>query len=389
MTAALLPDIPVSATPTPNGTEAAPKRRGGGPKTPGGKERSRRNAIKHGLRAESLLPDDLADAVAQRTTDFAAEFEPGTAYEEFLVGQMALASIRLERCAELSMIDAARSAQRASLCWESDQRMAVDELGSKLPKDPARVATALRRSRQGADWLIERWEALAEILESNGDWNEAQRRLAFDLLGVPAELREGSKRVPAEGDTAGLAALAAREVARLREDREAVLDALDEANRGMAEVGMPLSEGALTMRLRRYEAGFRRTLNWAARELRRARGEDGAGGEPAGVGGPGSESVPRPSLTRAAGDHLVARSVEAERRRQAAPPTPPPPPPPPAPPPAPASRPAPVVSARPSAALSDLFAGVPPLGYSTIAVSAVPAPKGQPRPAAPTSGRPR
>src|SRR5262249_14598434 len=161
--------------------------------------------------------------------------------EEFLVGQMALASVRLDRCAELSMIDAARSAERAMVCWESDQRMAVEELGAKLPKDPARVALALRRGRQGADWLIERWEALGEILESNGGWDEAQRRLAFDLLGVPLELREGSQRVPAEGNTAGLAALAAREVAKLREDREAVLDALDEANRGMAEVGMALT----------------------------------------------------------------------------------------------------------------------------------------------------
>src|SRR5262245_8080201 len=105
MTAALLPDIAVSATPTPTPTDPAPKRRGGGPRTPEGKERSKRNAIKHGLRAKSLLPEDLADAVAKRTEQFAEEFAPETAYEEFLVGQMALASVRLDRCAELSMVD--------------------------------------------------------------------------------------------------------------------------------------------------------------------------------------------------------------------------------------------------------------------------------------------
>src|SRR5262249_45106293 len=145
MTAALLPDVAVTPTPA----EPAPKRRGGGPRTPGGKERSKRNSLKHGLRAESLLPDDLADAVATRTEQFADEFQPQTAYEEFLVGQMALASVRLDRCAELSMVDIARTVERATVCWESDQRMAVEELGAKLPKDPARVALALRRSRQG------------------------------------------------------------------------------------------------------------------------------------------------------------------------------------------------------------------------------------------------
>jgi hypothetical protein len=379
MTAALLPDIAVSATPTPTDIEPAPKRRGGGPRTPGGKERSKRNALKHGLRAESLLPDDLADAVAARTTEFAAEFAPETAYEEFLVGQMALASVRLDRCAGLAMVDSARCAERATICWESDQRMAVEELGSKLPKDPARVATALRRSRQGADWLIERWEALAEILQSNGKWSEAQRRLAFDLLGVPLELCEGSHRVPIEGDTAGLAALAAREVARLKEDREAVLDALDEANCGMAEVGMPLSEDALTMRLRRYEAGFRRALNWAVKELRRVReGTEGEETRSEPSAWPAAAPLPPPSRSRPGEAELpaqVARVETAARGAGAWPPEPAPSPKPPAP------RPLPSV-APVGAPLDDLFAGIPSRPYSTVAVSATPNTSGKAQPAA-------
>src|SRR6267378_6097135 len=43
------------------------------------------------------------------------------------------------------------------------------------------------RSRQGADWLIERWEGLGEALGTNGGWDEPQRRLAFDLLVFQAE----------------------------------------------------------------------------------------------------------------------------------------------------------------------------------------------------------
>src|SRR4051794_38015594 len=56
------PDAPVSTV-----AEAPARRRGGGPRTPEGKERSRRNALSHGCRAEVLTPDDLADTVALRT----------------------------------------------------------------------------------------------------------------------------------------------------------------------------------------------------------------------------------------------------------------------------------------------------------------------------------
>src|SRR4051795_4330999 len=90
-------------------------------------------------------------------------------------------------------------------------------------KDPARVARALSRTKQGADWLLERWEGLGAVLRSNGAWDEAQRRLAFDLLGVPGELRDGSLRIPAAADTPALAALVEAQLARLREDQEACL----------------------------------------------------------------------------------------------------------------------------------------------------------------------
>ncbi|MEA2502149.1 MAG: hypothetical protein QOD01_2260, partial [Actinomycetota bacterium] len=150
-------------------------------------------------------------------------------YEEWLVGQMALASARLDRCAELAIADLRRTVDRALLCWEEDRRKAVEDLGARLPRDPARVAQALGGSRQGADWLIERWEGLGEALGTNGGWDEAQRRLGFDLLGVAPELRNGSTRVPPEADAAALAALVEREAARLRGRRERSLDALDEA----------------------------------------------------------------------------------------------------------------------------------------------------------------
>jgi len=202
------------------------------------------------------------------------------------VGEMARATAKLDRCTELSIIDLQRGIDRAGLCWEADRRKAADDLGARLTKDPGRVARALSRSRQGADWKIERWEGLGEALEANGGWDEAQRRLAFDLLGVEPELRNGSVRVPPEDDAAALAELVAEEIGWLREAQERSLDELDEAEQSMALGGMPLVDDPCTSRLRRYEASSRRELLWANAELRRVR----EGSPPAPTSGPAPDT---------------------------------------------------------------------------------------------------
>src|SRR6185312_10065419 len=159
---------------------------------------------------------------------------------------------------------------RAEQFWELDRRSAAEDLGARLSKDPARIARALRRSRQGADWLIERWDALARIARLRGPWNEDQIRLALDLLGVAPELRQGSERV-SDDDASAQVALAEREAARLRKEQADVLDDLDESDRAMTEAGMPIGEDATSARLRRYEASCRRVFNSAHSELRQLR----------------------------------------------------------------------------------------------------------------------
>ena len=85
------------------------------------------------------------------------------------------------------------------------------------------------QSRQGTDWLIERWTRLAAIAREVGAWNEDQRRLAFDMLGVPRDLRNLTIDVPAADDATALIALAEKQIAKLREDQVAVLDELNAA----------------------------------------------------------------------------------------------------------------------------------------------------------------
>ena len=246
-------------------------KRSGGPRTAEGKEQSRRNALKRGLRSKIVFPEDMAELVEKRTRDLIAEFSPKTPYEEMLVRDMAVSSVRFERCASLSVADLIRVVDRAAYCWEQDRRMSVEEYAARLSKSPEQIAWGLHRTRQGTSWLIERWEALGEIAREVGRWDDDQRRLAFDMLGVPRELRTKSRRVPDNDDAPELIALAEAQIDSLREEHEAVLDDLDDAERGMAMAGMPFHEDATTARLRKDEARARNDFAKARNELLRLR----------------------------------------------------------------------------------------------------------------------
>ena len=271
----------MTATPEAPATDAQPetapaRKRGGGPKTPEGRDKCRWNSMKHGLCAKTLTPEGLAANAGKWAADLADELAPVTPLQVFMVAQMGLAAARLERCAQLSAVDLQRVIDRAGLCWDDDRRMAVEDLAVKLPKDPARVSRALRRCKQGSDWLIERWEGLAMALRAHGRWTEAQRSLAFDMLGVAPELRDGDYLVPAADDEGNLAALIMGELNRLRQRRDSTLTELDSAEREMTAWGMPLEEDAATARLRKYESACRRDLNRSLAELRRS--QSGGGG---------------------------------------------------------------------------------------------------------------
>src|SRR5436309_647175 len=80
-----------------------------GPKTPEGKDRARRNALKHGLRAEALaLPHEDPSAVAAQVFDWIDHYQPDGPAELVLVEEAARAALRLRRCAaaEVALLEA-------------------------------------------------------------------------------------------------------------------------------------------------------------------------------------------------------------------------------------------------------------------------------------------
>ena len=296
----------MSQPPQPIPSEPTPAPRAGGPRTPEGKQRSRRNALKHGLRATVLTPDEMIDDVIHRTVDFVKELQPRTVYQEWLVSQIALATVQLDRCAALGILDLQRRINNAGPCWDLDRRRDVGALAAGLKHNPARVRRALEATRHGVDWLLEHWNGLAEVLNDVGAWDEAQQRLALDLLGTPPELRSGRRCLPEPAD---LPSFVQEQISRLRGLQESYLNDQDDDQRTLAGFGMATVDDPTTANLRRYERSHRRTLRWAQAELKRLQAEPA---EP-----PATAPEPQPATGRPRVDFDPPRDVSAADKQVA------------------------------------------------------------------------
>jgi hypothetical protein len=131
-----------------------------------------------------------------------------------------------------------------------------------------RVLAELLKTPQGIAVALGFWRQLGNILKTTGTWSESQRRTAFDLLGVPHSLRDGSLEVPKDADTETLARIVERQTSILRGRMENE-QALDQSSQGLSQSGMPMIDDPVTRRLRRGLSEARRDYKRARDELRR------------------------------------------------------------------------------------------------------------------------
>ncbi len=242
-----------------------------GPKTPEGKARSRANALKHGLCASVCVPEDV-ELVQQRAYQWYYTLKPQTEYHAWLVDQITVISLRIDRGERIERRTRDRSALRAELGWDDDRRLDAEKLGAQLTRRPSEVAEALRRTPHGCEWLMARWAMLAHSADVHGEWTAEQTRLAFDLLGTPAEFRAGRPGASLDFDGREVesaddpAAVARREIAALKDRREAVAD-LDEVDRALVEADLTDEADPELRKLRRYESALHGRLRWCLAQL--------------------------------------------------------------------------------------------------------------------------
>jgi hypothetical protein len=290
-----------------------------GPRSTEGRERSRGNGLKHGLCSTVVVHPDDAQAMTAHPE--------AAGLDGWFQGQVALTTLKIERCQAMERAARSRVVARASVTWDEDRRGDAIRLGSKLAGRPEEVVTQLRETLHGCEWLLARWAMLAHAADSQRGWTPELTRLAFDLLGTPAEFREGyapGTEIDLAGKSFGLPPALA-DVARRAIDeligRRDLLRPLDEAARERAEADLSDDDPEIR-RLRRYEAELHRRLKWSLEQIRGQ--EEASGPAPAPEAGP--ESPPEPEfaplpLPMAPPSNLPSRVerrlLKAESRREA------------------------------------------------------------------------
>ena len=187
-----------------------------GPKSPEGKARSRFNALKHGLKAKTLvLPGEDAEEYRGRLEAWIADLQPQNDVEQTLVERAVTLTWQLERAARaeaarLSHIirnepdEAARRQEEEALAL--GQRLFFDR-GGPLPlyphglysvaglhrvsdperRDdpdaPPRLLLHLEATASGCRWLLDRWAELGRLLDRGQCWQSPDKLKAIRLLG--------------------------------------------------------------------------------------------------------------------------------------------------------------------------------------------------------------
>jgi hypothetical protein len=161
-----------------------------GPKSPEGKARSARNALKHGLRAEKfvLLHDEDAAAFEAMAEALADDLAPVGALQALLARRLVAAAWRLERADRIER-------ELLALRAERDER-GFGRLGLALVRDGngSRSFDTLLRYRGSA--MAELWRALRALKALQAEAADEMREVHEDAPALPAPPRDEQPTEP-------------------------------------------------------------------------------------------------------------------------------------------------------------------------------------------------
>ncbi len=289
-----------------------------GPSSPGGKRASSANSRKHGLSGRRPVVDPArADEAKALRARYEADLRPASAEGHEAIDVMVAMTLRIDDCRAALVALAAEQAEEAATDWDHARKVEAEATAEGLRRRPGTTAAKLGETRQGAELMLGRWEALRRSLDA-GTWDEADRSSALDLLGVDRALRKPGQTVldgPEEADSrACVRPVIESEMARLRSRLATTLPRADEESRARAgtALGVLLSRpAALIFRYereaeRRYHAALRVAL--ASSE---AEPPPVPVPSPAPAQAPASRPAPRPAPTADDEAHLVGPAPAA------------------------------------------------------------------------------
>lgn len=168
-----------------------------GPRTPGGKARSRYNAVKHGIFASAVLPDESTKEYYQLVNDLTDYHQPVGRTEELLVEKLAMQFWRYRRLLEAecaAIVNAGASIQARE--EDIEPRMLLSHL---FPSFLGSLLVAMVSKNWKVLSLVRGEIAeLRERIQTDGlNWERDRNRLA-SLFGTKS--REANSRLTAEVD---------------------------------------------------------------------------------------------------------------------------------------------------------------------------------------------
>src|SRR4051794_20297625 len=168
-----------------------------GPKSREGKLKARANALKHGLRAETLaLPNEDAEELSLLTDEWLDYYQPASPGMRAMLDRAVYSTVQLRRCQRFQAAAVAEQVRNAEEEWDGAQEQLVESFKAMLKDDPAEAVRGLRRSALGCRWLLQEWNNLSEQLEEDGCWfANSERDQAIRLLSMRPEALKADPEV--------------------------------------------------------------------------------------------------------------------------------------------------------------------------------------------------
>jgi len=173
-----------------------------GPKTEGGKAKSKLNALKHGLRAqdsEPVLPHEDPAELEAKIQEWIDDYAPSNAVERELVVRAARLSWTLDRAERHEATLLSRNVRKAMLRNRARRTEKVCEYARKLfymagkrllpesgpawADDPSAFLAHLEETVEGTRWLLDRWVEMRCLIISDENWTFLDQFRFVRLLG--------------------------------------------------------------------------------------------------------------------------------------------------------------------------------------------------------------